>query len=120
MTRAARLAVFALLPLLGACNSAAPPPPAAAPSSAPVPNSSRIPYVTAPGFKLPEGAGCSGDVARYQAVMDNDLETGHVNKSVHAVISGEIAQARSACAGGRDGEARGLIAASKKRHGYPV
>ena len=52
--------------------------------------------------------------------MDNDLETGHVSKSVHTVISGEIAQARGACAGGREGEARSLLSASKARHGYPA
>ena len=118
MTRAARFFPLAALLLLGACNNAAPRPQAAAP--APAPNSSRIPYVTAPGFKLPEGAGCAGDVARYQAVMDNDLETGHVSKSVHSVISGEIAQARGACAGGREAEARSLLSASKARHGYPA
>lgn len=99
---------------LSACNTTAP-----APVAAPAP-SSGIPYVTAPGFKLPEGAGCAGEVARYQAIMDNDLETGHVNKVVHTVISGEISAARSACAGGKEGEARGLVAASKKRHGYPA
>ena len=97
---------------LAACNSSAPP-------TAPSPASSRIPYVTAPGFKLPAGEGCAGDVARFQAIMDNDLETGHVNKSVYAQINGEIAGARAACASGRDGEARGLLLASRRRHGYP-
>ena len=51
--------------------------------------------------------------------MDNDLETGHVNKSVYAQINGEIEGARAACSAGRDGEANGLLAASKRRHGYP-
>ena len=99
---------------LSACNSSAPSPQAAAGPS------SGIPYVTAPGFKLPEGTGCAGEVARYQAVMDNDLETGHVNAAVHTKISGEIATARSACTAGHDGQARGLVVASKKRHGYPA
>ena len=109
------LALTALLAAaaLAACTSAGPPP---APSR---PAPSGIPYVTAPGFKLPEGAGCAGGVARYQAIMDNDLETGHVNKSVYAQINGEIEGARAACSAGRDGEANGLLAASKRRHGYP-
>ena len=111
-----RLLTLASLLALAACNSTAPAPQAGAP---PRPASSRIAYVTDPGFKLPEGTGCSGDVARYQAVMDNDLATGHVAKSVYEKISGEIGQARAACAAGRDGEARSLVSSSKARHGYP-
>ena len=111
-----RFIALASLLALAACNSTAPAPQASAP---PRVASSRIPYVTDPGFKLPEGAGCSGDVARYQAVMDNDLQTGHVNKGVYETISGEIAHARAACAAGRDGEARALVSSSKARHGYP-
>lgn len=106
-------AVGFLATALSACNTTAPPPTPRIPASG-------IPYVTAPGFRLPEGAGCAGDVARFQAVMDNDLETGHVNSAVHTQISGEIAGARSACTAGRDAEARGLIVAAKKRHGYPA
>ena len=107
-------ALFTALLGLAACNSTAPAPQAAATPS------SGIPYVTRPGFKLPDGGGCAGEVARYQAIMDNDLETGHVNKAVHGEISGEIAGARSACSAGREGEARGLVTASRKKHGYPV
>ena len=107
-------ALFVALLCLPACNATAP-----APQASPTP-SSGIPYVTKPGFKLPEGAGCAGEVARYQAIMDNDLETGHVNKTVHETISSEIAGARSVCAAGKDGEARSLVIASRKRHGYPV
>ena len=110
----ARFASLAAALGLSGCNATAP-----APQAAAVP-ASGIPYVTAPGFKLPEGTGCAGTVARYQAIMDNDLETGHVNKTVHATISGEIAGARSACASGHDSKAQGLIVSSKKRHGYPV
>ena len=109
-----RLASLALVAGLAACNTtASAPQPPATPASG-------IPYVTAPGFKLPEGSGCAGDVARYQAVMDNDLETGHVNKGVHTIISGEISAARSACAAGQKAQASSLVNASKMRHGYPV
>jgi hypothetical protein len=44
---------------------------------------------------------------------------GHVNQSVHAQISNEIAEAASACAAGQDGRAQSLLRASKSRHGYP-
>ena len=75
--------------------------------------------VTPQSFKLPEGSGCSGDVSRYRAVMDNDLATGHVSKSVYDQIQGEISNAAAACSAGRDAEGRSLVRASKTRHGYP-
>jgi hypothetical protein len=115
MTLFPRLVLVALSLGLAACNST--PPTASAPT--PEPTGYAVNRVTDPGFKLPEGTGCSGAVARYQAVMDNDYATGNVNQSVYHTISGEIASARSACAAGRDGEAQSLIAASKSRHGYP-
>ena len=72
------------------------------------------------GEALPPGApGCAGAVARYRAVIDNDLSMGHVNGSVHAQISNEIAEAASACSSGQDGRALALLRASKSRHGYP-
>lgn len=106
------VAAPALLALAG-CNATttqAPPPAPAAAAVSPV---------TPSGFRLPEGAGCTGAVARFRAIQDNDLATGHVSRKVYDQIRGEIAQAESACAAGKDAEARGMIAASRKRHGYP-
>ncbi len=99
---------------LGGCNSSSPPPPVA---SAPPQGSAN--GVTPSTFRLPGGAGCSGDVANWQAIQDNDLQTGHVSQSVYNQIKGEIAQAAAACQAGRDGEARSMVRASKVRHGYP-
>jgi hypothetical protein len=90
---------------LAACNQTAPP----AANSA---------NVTPSGFRMPEGAGCQGEVARYKAVMDNDLAMGHVNQSVHARVAREIDQAAAACAAGRDAEAQRMIRATKSRYGY--
>ncbi len=70
-------------------------------------------------FHLPEGAGCSGDVARWQAVQANDYASGNVNLKIYNQIQNEIARAAEVCAAGRDGEARKLVASSKARHGYP-
>jgi hypothetical protein len=105
--------LFALVAaaLLSACNAPRqaqpvvdpPGPPRAAPSSAP----------------LPEGAGCSGAVNRYKAVVENDLSMGHVNQSVYRQIQAEISDAASACAAGQDARAISLVRASKARHGYP-
>ena len=97
---------------LAGCNSTAPAPEAAAPQVA-------HSNITPPDFKLPEGSGCSADVARWQAIQKNDLEMGHVGQGVYNQIQGEIAQAAAACQAGRDGEARAMVSASKKRHGYP-
>lgn len=68
---------------------------------------------------LPEGSGCGAAIARFSAVMDNDLKMGHVNQSVYGQIQGEIAEASKVCAAGEDGRAVSLIRASKARHGYP-
>ncbi|MGJ0507841.1 MAG: hypothetical protein ACR652_12110 [Methylocystis sp.] len=68
---------------------------------------------------LPEGAGCSGAIARYRSVMENDLSMGHVNQSVYSQIQGEISEAAAACSAGQDARAVSLVRASKTRHGYP-
>lgn len=108
---------LALIPALiacaavSACNSTGA-------SSTPEPAAYRSP-VTPPGFKLPEGTGCAGDIARYRAVMDNDKRAGHVNDKVYDVIQGEISGAEAACSAGNSAQAISLVHASKVRHGYP-
>jgi hypothetical protein len=99
-------AVLLLAPLFG-CNSARQQQ-AVAPQSA-------VHSVTS----LPDGAGCSGAVARYRAIMDNDLAMGHVNQGVYTTIQNEIGEAAAACAAGQDARASSLVHASKARHGYP-
>jgi hypothetical protein len=115
MPRKHPLMRFALVPallLLAACNQTSAPPPAAV-------QGQQASLVTPPGFQLPEGQGCSGEIARFRAVQDNDLATGHVNRTVHERIKGEIDQAAATCAAGNDAGARGQLAAVKRRHGYP-
>ena len=109
---AAAIAVLAL----ASCNSS-PQPQAVAAN--PAPQQRVVNPITPQGFKLPEGSGCSGAIARYRAVIANDHQTGNVGESVYKQIEGEIAGASAACAAGKDGEAMSLIAASKSRHGYP-
>jgi hypothetical protein len=109
-SRTACLSFVMLFAGIGAgCNSAPPP----APES---PGSRRV---TPSGFKLPDGAGCSGSIARYRAIMDNDLAMGHVDASVYNQIQHEIGEAESACSAGQDARAIALVHASKARHGYP-
>ncbi len=99
--------------LLSACQTpTASTPPAPPPSQA-------APGVTPNTFRMPTGTGCSGEVERFQAVIDNDLATGHTTKGVHDRVSGEISRARSTCAAGNDAGATGQIRATKARFGYP-
>jgi len=108
--RAALLAPLGLM--LAACQSAAPPTP-------PAPSDYAVPGVTPSTFRLPSGSGCSGEVARFQAVMDNDLASGHTTNSVHGRVSAEIASARATCSAGNEGGAIGQIRATKAKFGYP-
>jgi hypothetical protein len=101
--------------LLAGCNASAPSPQASAPAPSSAPAG-----VTPSSFRMPDGAGCSGDIARWKAIQDNDLATGHVSKSVYDGIQNDINQASAACAGGRDAEARALVRASRVRNGYPA
>lgn len=109
------LVLLAALLALGACNASPQQPVASAPAA-----TSAASGVTPSSFSMPQGAGCSGDVARWRAIQDNDLQTGHVSKSVYDRIRGEIDAAAAACAAGRDAEASGLVRASRARHGYPA
>ena len=107
---------IALLTLaLAGCQTAQPAPPTPPPAS-----DYTVPGVTPSTFRLPTGTGCSGEVERFQAVMDNDLASGHTTKGVHARVSSEIASARSSCAAGNEGGAVSQIRATKAKFGYPV
>jgi len=97
---------------LAACNAPAP-----QTSAPPTPGSVAV---TPPGFQLPEGTDCSAKIARYRAIQDNDLSMGHVVQSVYDQIKRETDAASKVCAAGRDAEAKSMVAASQRRHGYPT
>ncbi len=97
---------------LAACNAPAP-----QAMSPPTPGSVAV---TPPGFQLPEGTDCSAKIAHYRAVQDNDLSMGHVVQSVYNQIKRETDAALKVCVAGRDAEAKSLVDASQKRHGYPA
>jgi len=102
--------VLTVAALAASCNSASPPPVAQTPGDRPL---------TPAGFRLPEGSGCSGAIARYRAVTNNDLSMGHVNQSVYNQVQQEIGEADTACSSGQEARAMSLVHASKARHGYP-
>lgn len=114
MIAIARLMPFAAALALAACNqssqqAAAPAQPSAVPSN-----------VTPSTFRMPEGSGCTGSVNRFRAIMDNDLATGHVNKTVYERIVQDINAAAQMCASGNDSGARSSISAIRSRNGYPA
>ncbi len=99
--------------LLSACQT-----PTAVTPSAPPPEQA-APGVTPSTFRMPTGTGCSGEVERFQAVIDNDVATGHTTRSVHDRVSAEIASARSACSAGNEAGALGQLRATRAKFGYP-
>jgi hypothetical protein len=111
------MVLAALAFALAACNSPAPEAQMVAPAAAPAPASVDV---TPSDFKMPEGDGCVGDIARYRAITDNDRAMGHVAQSVYSQINKEITAADQQCADGHEAEARASIVASRKRHGYPT
>lgn len=100
--------------LLAACNTTA-----EVPAPQPVAQSASPQYVTRSDFRLPEGQGCSGELARFRAVMDNDLATGHVNRDVHGRVMADLRGPEAACAANRSGEAMAGLRSVKSRYGYP-
>lgn len=80
-------------------------------------------YATQPftpkDFKMPDGEGCAGDVARWKAVQDNDYASGNIELKIYHQIANEIARADTVCKAGRDKEASHLVHDSRRRHGYP-
>jgi hypothetical protein len=119
--RALTLVSLGLSLSLAACNTTQPQATAPQPAPAGATDAYRATPagVTPQGFALPTGSGCQGDIARWAAIQDNDLKTGHVSKSVYDRIQGEINEARTACAAGNSAQASALVRASRARHGYP-
>ena len=120
----ARLFILPFVAAMAACNSS--PQPSATQTSAPASTPPASTYqnvpagVTPASFRMPSGAGCKGDVARWDAIQNNDLRSGHVTPAVFKQIQGEITQARAVCNAGEDARASAMVRASKSRHGYPT
>lgn len=102
------IAIPALL-LLAACNQTT------AQRSEPVQRNS---FITPSDFKLPEGSGCGGEIARFKAIIENDDQTGNVGDKVYNQMLAEMKQSESLCAAGSDGASRAALESVKARHGY--
>ena len=95
---------------LGGCNQTAPRTPVAV----------AVPQAPArPAWpSLPENAACTKELTQYQTVLDADVSTGNLNRSVYEEIEDDLSRAASACANGKDGEAHAIIHTTKIKHGY--
>lgn len=115
MRKSAFILASTLALALAACQTTSP-----APAAAPAPKQEpRGVSVTPSTFRLPEGAGCSGDIARFRAIQANDLETGHTTRVVYEQIEAEMKKADALCAAGNAGAASAHVRATKSRFGYP-
>lgn len=106
--------IFVSLPVLAlaACNTPAPQPSQASYQSLPA-------GVSPTNFRLPDQPGCQGDVARFQALIDNDLATGHTTQSVRDAVTADLSKAQAACTAGRGAEASAMVTSIRKKFGYP-
>ena len=107
---------LALSPLafLAACNTPAPQATSQARYQA-------LPAGVSPNnFSLPDAPGCQGDVARFQALIDNDLATGHTTQSVRDSVTADLSKAQAACTAGQAAQASSMVTAIRKKYGYPA
>lgn len=111
----ARLVPLACALMLAGCTTTSTP----APTPAAPPPSSAPQYVTPSSLHMPSGEGCSGELARFHAVMDNDLATGHVGEGVYKRVLADLKGADAACQSGNSGAAMSQLGAVKARYGYP-
>ncbi|MGO9673429.1 MAG: hypothetical protein ACLPSF_04545 [Methylocella sp.] len=75
--------------------------------------------ITAPAWPdLPPAAACTDKLNSYQKVLTADVTTGNLNEKVYDQIEADLSRAANACAAGKDGEALGIIHATKEKHGY--
>jgi hypothetical protein len=66
----------------------------------------------------PGPGACGADISAFRRIMKQDIDMGHVGKTVYDQITNDLEVAAGACRAGRDGEARSMVAATKARHGY--
>ena len=66
----------------------------------------------------PAQGGCAAAIRDFQRVIDADVESRNLNKSVHARIGPQLAPVAETCRAGREAEAMRSLARLKDRYGY--
>ena len=105
-----RLAVLGVALAVTACASMDTPPPVSA-GAAPGSGIVSRPALTGP-------VACTKPIADYERVIDDDVTSGHLSKSVYDRIVNDLTGVRASCAGGRTAAALADLAAVKTRYGY--
>jgi hypothetical protein len=105
-----RLSALCLAFALAACASSETPPPVSAGAA---PGSG---MVSRPALVGP--AACTKPIGDYERLIDDDVTTGHLSKSVYDRIVNDLVDVRASCAAGRSGPALVDLAAVKARYGY--
>ena len=75
--------------------------------------------VSPPGFKLPEGAGCTAPSRAGRRSRTTTSPPAMSASRSTTASSKDIDQASAACEAGRDAEAQAMVRASRVRNGYP-
>jgi hypothetical protein len=61
---------------------------------------------------------CSHAIAEFDEIIDSDVRTGNLNRSVHTRIKGDLRTIRSGCKTGNGVDAMRQLSAVKHRYGY--
>jgi hypothetical protein len=79
-----------------------------------------VPAAMALAFASPAFAqsGCAAAIAAFRIVVDNDVRTGQLNRSVYRRLAPELEAVAQVCRSGRDAEAAHTLAGLKSRYGY--
>jgi hypothetical protein len=114
-----RLLILCLAPVLFACQSAPQPSQSVANQVISSQDYANLPAgVTPQNFHLPTDKGCKGDIARFKAVIDNDLGSGHTTDKVNQAIHAELNKISDICPA-QDAAATQAVRALKSKYGYP-
>ena len=62
---------------------------------------------------------CSAAIERFQAILNQDIKMGRVDRPVYDQAMRELASAAASCRAGRNAAALAAVKASERRHGYP-
>lgn len=61
---------------------------------------------------------CGNALTDFEKIVNSDVATGNLNKSVHRRIAGELTRVQSECIAGRDAQAVSHLSDIKRRFGY--
>jgi hypothetical protein len=63
-------------------------------------------------------AACGDELGAFETIINSDVKTGNLNKSVHRRIVTELSKAQASCIAGKDADAIRQLGAIKHRFGY--